>query len=305
MFIQQKKRKDLNKIILSLVVTSSLFVAAQASATVEELNEDISEAKKQKKAIEDKIKKLEDQLPHTKLVARAELGFMQTQGNTNTDIFSLDLNVKKGWSKVHLVGFSLDAQYATDNKVETKNKYTAELEYNYLFTDRLSATYLLGYKRDKFSGYDYQLYTGPGAKYTFIKAQDHKLSFEGNILFSEDQIEKSEYDINGNNIPYPNPKNITVASSKRGYSEDYGAYRVKGVYEWQIFSNLKFDQDLSYRSEIEDAKVFFVNSKSALTTKFNSTFSAGISYKIDYVNTPPAGKEDMDRTFTANLSINY
>jgi len=271
----------------------------------EKLKADIAEATAQKKALESKIKNLKSQLPHTRLIARAELGFMQTQGNTNTDTFNLDLNVKKGWNKVHLVEFSFDAQYATDDNVETKNKFTTELQYDYSITDRVSATYLLGYKQDKFSGYDYQLYTGPGLKYAFIKTQNHKLAFEGSVLYSQDSVEDTLYDAAGSTIPYPNPDNIAVARTDSGQINKYASYRIKGIYGWQIFSNLKFDQDLSFRSEFEDSDVIFVTSKSALTSKINSTFSAGISYKVDYVNTPPEGKENTDKTFTANLIIDY
>jgi len=285
------------------MVASSLIMADDVSQ--EQLRAEIAEAKAQKSAIDDKIKNLQAKLPHAKLIARAELGFMKTQGNTNTDTFNLDLNVKKGWSKVHLVEFSFDAQYATDDKIETKNKYTTELGYNYSLTQRLSATYLVGYKKDKFSGYDYQFYTGPGLKYAFIKTQDHKLSFEGSVLYSQDSVEDTKYDAAGNAIPYPNPDNLAVVKTQNGQINRYAAYRIKGIYGWQILSNLKFDQELSYRSEFEDSNVIFVTSKSALSSKFNSTFSAGISYKVDYVNTPPSGKENTDKTFTANLIIDY
>lgn len=295
----------MKKIVLSLVVAGSLLIASDEVINQEVLKAEIAEAKAQKSALADKIKNLESKLPHASLIAHAELGFMKTQGNTNTETFNLDLNVKKGWSKVHLVEFSFDAQYATDDKVETKNKYTTELGYGYLLTDRLSGTYLLGYKEDKFSGYDYQLYTGPGLKYAFIKKEDHKLTLEGSVLFSQDSVEDTNYDASSNAIPYPNPDNLAVARTDKGEVNRYASYRIKGVYGWQIFSNLKFDQDLSYRSEFEDSSVIFVASKSALTSKINSTFSAGISYKIDYVNTPPQGKKYTDETFTANLIIDY
>lgn len=287
------------------MVASSLMIANNEVVDAEKINAQIADAKAQKKSIESKIKDLQSKLPYTKVVARTELGFMQTQGNTNTDIFNLDLNIKKGWSEVHLVEFSLDAQYATDDSVETKNKYLAELQYSYKLTDRLSGTYLFGFKQDKFSGYDYQLYTGPGLKYALIKTQDHKLTLEGSVLFSEDDVEDTKYDASGNTISYPNPNKKTVARKESGELERYSAYRVKGVYGWQIFDNLKFDQDLSYRSEVDDSSVFFATSKSAFTSKFNSTFSAGISYKVDYVNSPPLGKDNTDKTFTANLIIDY
>jgi len=295
----------LNKIVLSLVVVSSLLMASEVAKDQEQLKKDIAQSKAEAKALSEKIKKLEAQLPpNEKLMTHTELGFIQTQGNTQTETFNLDLAAKKGWGK-HLIKFSLDAQYALDSENETKNKYATELEYGYSLTDRLSATYLIGFKQDKFSGFDYQAYTGPGLKYLLIKTTKHNLALDGSILYSQDNVEDTKYDALGNIIAYPNPSNTPVASTTYGAINNYGSYRAKGVYAWQMLTNLKFDQELSYRAEFNDSTVFFATSKTAFSSKINSTFSAGISYKVDYVNSPPTGKENTDKTFTANLIIDY
>ncbi|EDZ63198.1 putative outer membrane protein [Sulfurimonas gotlandica GD1] len=295
----------MNKIVLSLVVASSLLMAAEVAIDQEQLKKDIAQSKAEAKALSAKIKKLEAQLPpNEKLMTHTELGFIQTQGNTKTDTFNLELDAKKGWGK-HLIKFLFDAQYAQDSANETKNKYATELEYGYSLTDRLSATYLIGFKQDKFSGYDYQAYTGPGIKYLLVKTTNHNLTLDGSILYSQDDIEDTNYDATGTIIAYPNPNNLATASTTNGAINNYGSYRVKGVYAWQMLTNLKFAQDLSYRSQFKDSTIFFVTSKTAFSSKINSTFSAGISYKVDYVNTPPTGKENTDKTFTANLIIDY
>nr|WP_321267346.1 DUF481 domain-containing protein [uncultured Sulfurimonas sp.] len=293
----------MKKIVLSVVVASSLLMASDVAQ--EQLKKEIAQSKADAKALAEKIKKLEAQLPpNENLVTHTELGFIQTQGNTQTETFNLDLEAKKGWGK-HLVKFLFDAQYALDNKNETKNKYATELEYAYSLSDRLSATYLVGFKKDKFSGFDYQAYTGPGLKYLVLKNKKHNLTVDGSILYSQDDEEDTNYDAAGNVIDYPNPDNIATASTTYGPLDNYGSYRVKGVYAWQILDNLKFNQDLSFRARFNDSTIYFVTSKTAFSSKINSTFSAGISYKVDYVNSPPSAKETADRTFTANLIIDY
>lgn len=295
----------MKKIVLSIAVASSLLMSSDVAQDQVQLKKDIAQSKADAKALAAKIKKLEAQLPpNEKLVTHTELGFIQTQGNTQTETFSLDLNAKKGWGK-HLIKFSFDAQYALDNANETKNKYATELEYAYSLSKRLSATYLVGFKKDKFSGYDYQAYTGPGIKYLVLKTQQHNLTLDGSILYSQDDLEDTNYDATGNAINYPNPDNIATASTVYGPVENYGSYRAKGVYTWQMLDNLKFDQDLSYRARFSDSTIYFVTSKTAFSSKINSTLSAGISYKVDYVNSPPSDKETADRTFTANLIIDY
>ena len=237
------------------------------------------------------------------LVTHTEFGYIQTDGNTKTKTFNLESKVTKNWKK-HIFSFAFDGQYADDNGIETKNKYFLELEYDYELTDRFALDYLVGYKSDKFSAFDYQAYTGPGAKYKAIVSKNHNLSVEGNILYSVDEISDVKYDALGEIINYPNPDNIAVASIVLGDKDTYASYRLKGVYTWQMLENLKFDQEVSYRSSFEDADKYFVFSKTALSSKINSMFSAGMSYKVDYVN-EAGDKENTDTTLTLNLIMDY
>ena len=235
----------MKKIVISTLVVSSLLLASDAN----------------------------------KFVTHTELGYIQTSGNTDTKTFNLDAKAKKAFD-LHSLSLTLDAQYAKDTNVETKNKFATELGYSYKFSDKLSFGYLAGYKKDKFSNYDYQFYTGPSIGYKLIESDSHNLNAEGSILMSKDDIRNSNQ------------------------TEEYVAYRAKGVYEWKILENLKFDQEVGYRGSFEDSQNYFVDSKSALTSKLTDMFSAGISYKIDYVNLS-GPKEHTDKTFTANLIIDY
>jgi len=239
-----------------------------------------------------------------KLITHTEFGYIETQGNTRTQTFNLETKMKKGWQR-HILNFLFDGQYASDKSDEIKNKYFIELEYDYTFTDRLSFSYLAGYQQDRFSGYNYQFYTGPGIKYKAIKTTKHNLSIEASALYSIDDIEDTDYDSTGAIIKYPNPDNKVTIRTKAGYKDEYAATRAKLVYDWQILDNLKFNQELSYRANLGDIDIYFVFSKTALNTKFSDIFSAGISYKVNYSNNPSTGKEYADRTFTANLIIDY
>jgi len=245
----------MKKIILSTMLASSLMMAAETA---------------------------------DKLVTHTELGYVETQGNTHTKTFSLNAKAKKAWGK-HVANAKLDAQYASDNDVETKNKYLVELQYDYDFTDRFSFNYLAGYKDDKFSGFEYQFYTGPGAKYKAIISDKQNLSFEANILYALDRHEEV----------------TTTVPVQPAYDDDYTSYRAKGLYDLQVLENLKFNQELSIRGSLEDSDVYYTYSKSALTSKLSDILSAGLSYTVDYTNRPATGKEKTDTTITANLIIDY
>ena len=241
----------MKKIALSFLLISSLALAAQPDTTKDNA-----------------------------FVTHTELGYIGTTGNTKTTTFNLDTNVKKSFDK-HIFKLLLDGQYASDNDVASKNKYYLELTYDYQFTKRLAFSYLVGYKEDRFSSFDYQFFTGPGIKHKTIISTTHNLTLEGSILYSVDD--------------YYDPAIGT---------EEYSAYRAKGTYNWKMLKNLKFEQELSYRGSFENADKYFVYSKSAFASKISDIFSAGISYKVDYVNQAGA-KKHTDTTLTANLIMDY
>ena len=265
----------MKKITLSLVLASSLMMAAEPDVKKDDA-----------------------------LVSHVEFGYIQTEGNTKTETFNLDAKVKKGWGK-NIFSLILDGQSGSDTGVETKNKYFAELAYDYEITDRLAFNYLAGYKNDRFSGFAYQVYTGPGAKYKAIISDKHNLTLDGNLLYAKDAYEDVFTDpVTGDVINYP-ASTVGMNLSEKSYEDQYASYRLKGVYNWQMLENLKFDQELSWRGSFETTEKYFIFSKSALTSKLSDIFSAGISYKVDYAQIPATGKEDTDTTFTANLIIDY
>ena len=238
----------------------------------------------------------------TPLKTHTELGYIETDGNTKTKTFNLDAEAEKTWGK-HEAKVLFDGQYADDSGMETKNKYLIELNYLYKFTDRFAFDYLVGYKADKFSSYDYQFYTGPGAEYKAIAMKKHQLAVSGNILYAIDQETDTNYDADGNVIPYP--ENTPVAAVTYGEKNDYAAYRFKGVYDYKITESLSFNQELSIRGQLNDLQNYFGYSQTSLNSKISDIFSAGISYKADYVNQPSEDKEHTDTTLTLNLIIDY
>ena len=241
----------MKKIVLSAFVLSALTISAQAA-------ENNSDA----------------------IVTHTELGYIQTDGNTKTKTFNLDANAKKAWGK-HQIGLKLDGQYGSADDKENKKSYLIEGNYDYSFTEAFAFNYLMGYKSDIYSGFDYQFYTGPGAKYQAINSDKNNLSFTANILYDQDKF-------------YPSHN-----------TDSYTGYRVGGVYNLNISKNLKFIQELALRGDFDDSDNYFATSKTEFTTKISDIFSAGVSYKINYVNKPLTGLENKDTTFTANLIMDY
>lgn len=272
----------MRKIVLSTLVASTLLMSAEVAVDQVQLAEDIKIAATEADTANAKLKKLKAQLPPNEaLMTHTELGYIKTDGNTDTETFMLEADVKKGWDK-HKISLAFDAQYGKNDGIVNKKKYIAELEHNYLLMPAMETSLLAGYKKDIFSSYAYQAYAGFGFKYLALKTDAHKLSLEAHMLYSEDQVTDTGTD-----------------------ESNYGAYRAKLDYGWKITDGVKFSQIVTYRAEMDETDNYFIFSKSAITSKISDIFSAGASYKVDYVNIVPADKERTDETFTLNLIIDY
>lgn len=267
------------KKIAALSLVASCLMAQQYT---QDVKDEIKETKQKIARLNANLKELEGNLPQEDALfkTRAEAGYTLNSGNSDTEAFNIDAKTTGKWD-LHSLEISVLWQYGADDDVENTNRFLSELLYDYKLSERLSLDYLAGYKDDKFSGFDYQFYTGPGAKYVTIKTDFQDLTLGGNLLYAKDKI-------------------------FGGYDRSYAAYRVQGVYNLQLLENLKFHQTLNYRSEFSDIENYFAYSKTGLSTRLSDIFSAGVAYYIDYTNKPVfEDKTSTDKRFTFNLIADY
>jgi putative salt-induced outer membrane protein len=304
----------MKKILLSLLLVVSAVYAEPTGIEQQVNNIDIQIKKlqDQRKILEvqlvgaDSKKVLEEKKVDKKgllgFTTHTEIGYIKTTGNTDTVTYNIDIKLKKEWEK-HILALNLIKLYGEEDGLENKNKIFTELDYNYKVTDRFAIDYMFAYKEDKFSGFDYQIYTGPGLVYKVIDEEKHNLSIKGNILYSLDEIEDTYLDGSGNEVSYPYPSGSISQHDSR--SNEYASYKIQALYEWLFSEKTKFTQDLRYRSEFDGVTNYFVYSKSAFQTKLSDMFSASISYQIDYINEAAEGKQNADKTTMFNLIIDY
>ncbi len=266
--------------------------------------EEIKEATKKLEAAQ---KIIEEELSrYLRFSSHTELGYIATSGNTDTQTASLDTTEKLTF-RDHAFKLHVDYIYGKDAAIESRNKLTSEINYDYKFSKYFALNYLMGYKDDKFSGFAYQFYTGPGIKHIAINNDQHELNFQSNILYSVDLESDKFYNATGAEIKYPfvDPSKDQTALTVLGEKNEYASILLKGDYTWKISKDVKFIQDISYRLDLRDSEIYFINSKTGVLSKVNATFSMGINYKVDYVNSPPAGNRYTDNTLSVTLGIDY
>lgn len=246
---------------------------------------------------------IEEKLFDLGLKTHTELGFIKTSGNTDTKTYNVDATIEKEIEK-HIFKLSLLMIYGEEDSKENKNRLFTELNYYYKFSDRFAFNYSAAYKEDKFSGFENQIYTGPGVVYKLVDEEKHTMFIKGNALYSRDEIEDTRIDPStGDQVDYPYPSGSIRQND--GYTDDYISYKLQALYTWNILKNLKFTEDFNYRSQLDEGENYFIYSKSALTSKLSDIFSFSLSYQVDYINEPADGKTTTDETTMFNLVIDY
>lgn len=213
------------------------------------------------------------------IITHSEFSYINTKGNTNTTSLAFEGTIKEEWEH-HRLRLRGDAYRSTANSLVSKDKWSAEVNYDFPLCSRVSMNYLTGYKDDRFSGFNYQFYTGPGMGIKIINDTDYKLDLQGNLLYDVDKP---------NDLP----------------SYHYLSSKLGAIYNWKIQNNLKFIQEATFRMNLKETQYNFFYSKTAFENKINSSLSMGVSYKIDYVNTPPELSFRSDRTFLVSLIVDY
>lgn len=215
--------------------------------------------------------------------SHVELSYSKTSGNSNTSNLAgkFEGRKKTGQNRYSINGNVFQSR--TDGET-TASKVLADATYDRFVSERAFFSYTAGYNRDKFSGFNYRLYTGPGFGYILIKTEKHNLETLLSALFYHDKFIQ------------PNTNNDVT--------DDYVAGKAVAKYQWQILDNLKFKEVLDYFVSFKTSSKYFVNSTSSIETKINSNFSLGLAYIVNYQAKPASTElKKTDNTFLANLSF--
>ncbi len=209
-----------------------------------------------------------------------ELSYVKTSGNTDTQTFSGSAEIKKEGevNRYFINGNFLQAE--SDNR-ETSNKLSLDLRWERVFSDRVFGFLTSGYLRDRFSGFDYRLYVGPGIGYYLLKGEKRSLQGLLSFLYYHDEFSKGE-----------------------AGSDDYITGKATLKYQWRIRDNLLLKEDVNYFVSIKETDRSFFDSTTALEVKINRAISLGVKYVINYQSEPPSSDvRHTDTTFLTSLII--
>ena len=206
----------------------------------------------------------------------AELGFVKTTGNTETESFVLKakaIHQRNKWKNTARG----EALRNADGDIVTAEKYFLSGKSEYTFRDRSYVFGLVTYDDDRFSGFNYQLLGVLGYGRVVMERESVKLNLEAGA-----GARQSDPEI--------------------GDTDNEAVFRAAGDFEWKISKTATFIQELS--SDIGEDKTI-TRSLTALTTKINSYLSSRIAYQLKHTSEVPVGIEKTDTEFTFTLLFKY
>jgi putative salt-induced outer membrane protein len=207
----------------------------------------------------------------------AELGYVNTSGNTNTEnlVFKFDTayEIEKWKHQAHL-----EALNSKTDDVTTADKKLATAQSDYKFTPRDYFFGLVSYEKDKFSGFEYQAKFSLGYGRKVLVLEKHKLDVEIG----------------------PGYRNFKVDNASS--SEDEALLRLAAKYKWLISDNSEFKQDLvaDFGEEQDEWK-----SVTSLKSNINKTLAMKLSYTVKYLDVVPVGNDNYDRETAVTLVYTF
>jgi len=204
--------------------------------------------------------------------SEAELGFIQTTGNTETESLNLKFSItnkRQNWENK----LKFEASRNADNMGTTAERYFWSFKSRYTLTE---LSYLFGriqYEDDRFSGYNYQASEVLGHGWHLVKSDELKINAELGAGIRQNNFEDGT----------KTSENIIVIASDL---------------HWIISPSAILSEDLSI--EIGDDRTIN-KSVTALKMKINSSLSSKISYTIKHASVVPIGTEKTDTELAVTL----
>ncbi len=225
---------------------------------------------------------VESQAPASVWSTHIELSYVNTSGNTDTQAFAGRVELTGG-SATSRFAFRSNALYGRSDGKENTNRFLVEGRWEGNLTDGLffflNATYLT----DKFAGYDYRLFGGPGLGFRLISSERQELRGLTSVNYTHDKFRVPDKD-----------------------SETYGNLDLALEYRWKVSSAVTFKNNSSYATSLKDSGHYFLNLETSIEVKASSFVSLGVSYGLAFQGRPPSDEyERLDATFFSSLIFDF
>jgi putative salt-induced outer membrane protein len=208
--------------------------------------------------------------------ASAELGFLHTDGNSETETLNAKFDGKKQYKswEHHLV---LEALNSSANDVRSSEKYMAGLQSDYAINDRSYFLSALDWEKDRYSSFDYQASLVLGYGYKVLVQDDQKLSLEV-------------------------APGYRVSEFVSGDTQKEGIVRLAERYFYKLSETSSLNQSLSYEWGDDNAITRF---NISITSQVAGDLSMKAGYGLKHNSEVPSGAKNTSTETSVTLVYSF
>lgn len=204
--------------------------------------------------------------------AAAELGYIKTSGNTDTETLNTKLKAETTYTQwTHQI--ELEALKSVSNNIRSAEKYRVEGQSDYALSDRTYAFGNANWENDNFSGLNYQASIATGLGYKAIKTDEMKLNLELAPGYRKTEDENNN-------------------------TEEDAIVRAAEIFEWKFSKSSTFNQHLKVESGESNTETRF---GVALTSQVAGDLSMKVSYNVTHNSDVATGTDKTDRETAITL----
>ena len=211
----------------------------------------------------------------------AELGFIQTSGNSDTQSFNGKFNLVRELDPT-VMSLKLEALSSEEEGTSSKERYLSELKYDYSLGEFSYVTSILLYEDDRFNGYQYQSTLAIGYGYRAWHGEQGELDLEVGPGYRRNALEVSNE--NGSKIE----------------EETIGRASLNLLIK--ISDNAEFTETLTV--EGGDSKVVYKSDMGIQSTLIGQ-LAMKINYQIKHTSNVPEDKKKTDSLVGVTLVYSF
>jgi putative salt-induced outer membrane protein len=228
--------------------------------------------------------------PPPPLTIKAQVGYVSSHGNTDAQT----ANAK--FEAIYIVAawkhdLQLAGLYGKSDNIVSAERFDAQWQTNYSFTDRMYVFGALHYDDDKFSGFQYQETLSTGLGYSIFKQANATLDVQAGYGYRRLRPELIDQDADGEVISRT-PLNVE--------SGGVATATIKGMYAFN--SSTKLTEVANVETGSDDT--LFQNDL-GLQVNMTKALAITIGYEIRHNSDPPAPLVKTDTLVTFNLQYAF
>lgn len=216
--------------------------------------------------------------PPRKWETTAAAGATVTAGNSDTVLFTADVNTLRNWENDRLTA-GLSGGYGEDNSEVNNEFFRAFVQYNRALTDRWYAYGRLDFLYDGIADIDYRFSLSPGIGYHIIKNDRMTLSAEAGPGYVWEKV--------------------------GGIEDDYPTLRFSERFTYKINDRARLWQSIEFVPQVEDFGNFFLSGELGIEADITKQLSLRVVASNQYRSEPAAGNDENDFRLVAGVGFKF